>query len=190
LYFYAVICIVCSSASVLRIGRTMRGMVHREKARRKAMILSIEIDTTGVNGALADERDQLLAEANSPPDVLPPRLVRCVQDPTRRYTATSTVVGSLASPQPISKVETIGLCGRMQGVTLLDEPPLAPGASGLAPALMLRCIRSRVRFRYCHDTLAGTRVAEGARQDFVLRTRTRARLASLLPSSLQNCAFQ
>ncbi len=92
------------------------------------MFLGIDIGTSGVKGVLVDEGDRLLAEASSPLDVQRPKPLWCEQDPDAWWTATSAVVDRLASMQPMSQVEAIGLSGQMLGVTLLDEHdrPLRP----------------------------------------------------------------
>ena len=92
------------------------------------MFLGIDIGTSGVKGVLVDECDRLLAEASSPLDVQRPKPLWCEQDPDAWWTATLAVVDRLASTQPMSQVEAIGLSGQMLGVTLLDEHdrPLRP----------------------------------------------------------------
>jgi xylulokinase len=92
------------------------------------MFLGIDIGTSGVKGVLVDECDRLLAEASSPLDVQRPKPLWCEQDPNAWWTATLAVVDRLASTQPMSQVEAIGLSGQMLGVTLLDEHdrPLRP----------------------------------------------------------------
>ncbi len=83
--------------------------------------LGIDIGTSSIKAVLVDERQQILAEASRPLDVLRPHPLWSEQDPEAWWQATLSAVDELreAVPDGWRRLEAIGLSGQQHGATLL-----------------------------------------------------------------------
>ncbi|WP_439494964.1 xylulokinase [Bosea sp. (in: a-proteobacteria)] len=95
-----------------------------------ALVLGIDLGTSGVKSVLVDERDRIVAEATAPLTVSRPRPLWCEQEPEDWWQAVATTLDALAATEPkrMAAVAAAGLSGQMLGVACLDaaDRPLRP----------------------------------------------------------------
>jgi xylulokinase len=95
-----------------------------------ALVLGIDLGTSGVKSVLVDERDRIVAEATAPLTVSRPRPLWCEQEPEDWWRAVATTLDALAAAEPkrMAAVAAVGLSGQMLGVACLDaiDRPIRP----------------------------------------------------------------
>lgn len=92
--------------------------------------LGIDLGTSAVKALVADEREQVLAEAEATLTVRRPAPLASEQDPEDWWQAVCDALGQLAAANPgaMRRVQAIGLSGQMHATVLLDaqDRPIRP----------------------------------------------------------------
>ena len=87
------------------------------------MFLGIDLGTSGVKVIVADERQEIVASADSPLEVSRPKPLWSEQDPEDWWQAVCSALANIKreNPAALGAVAGIGLSGQMHGATLLDS---------------------------------------------------------------------
>ena len=102
--------------------------------------LGIDVGTTAVKALVVDEAGAVVAEAESPLDVLVPRPVWAEQDPRDWWAGTVNAVRAACAQAGIRGVEAIGLSGQMHSSVLLDKADRV-----LRPAILWNDVRTTIQ---------------------------------------------
>lgn len=87
-----------------------------------ALVMGIDLSTTGAKALLVDDRGRAAAEATTPLTLSTPRPLWSEQDPHEWWEATVTSICAVlnAVPDAARRIQAIGLTGQMHGLVLLD----------------------------------------------------------------------
>ena len=85
------------------------------------MYIGLDLGTSGVNGVLINEHQDIRAEATAPLSVSRPHKGWSEQDPETWKTAVDSVMRELRVSADLSGVKGIGLSGQRHGATLVDK---------------------------------------------------------------------
>jgi xylulokinase len=106
------------------------------------LLLGIDVGTTGVRGAVVDERGCVVAEANEacPPDAPAPG--RAEADAEAWWSAVCAVIGRIRDRTPLSRIEGVGVTGQAPTAVLVDA-----SARPVRPAILWLDVRAESQAR-------------------------------------------